>query len=118
MSGWKRQIDIGEAEVIDLLRKRHDGNVRRHASKFHEAPLEGSAQGKVSDTVVSPGLKLNLKDDVGSWEKGSMWVVVDPGGRGMSLSVDQVLLSHVDEEGNTEDMVVLKKELDDKFEVR
>jgi len=115
-------INVDEADVIKLLRRDNERRLRELASQYIEGPLEGDHEGKVSNTVLSPGLKLRLKSDKGSWEKGMLWVVTDPmahpGGQRVSITADQVLLTHTDQHGNTEDMVILKDELDDTFELQ
>lgn len=119
----KLDIAVDEAEVIKMLRSSYDRRLRELAAQYNtEGALEGGGDGKVSDTVLSHGLKLTMKDDKGSWRKGSLWVVTDPSrhpqGREVSCTPDQVLLTHTDEHGSVEDIVVLKSELDDRFELR
>lgn len=118
----KANIDVDEADIIKLMRRDYDRRLGELATRFNEQPLETSSNQKVSDSVLSPGLKLLLKNDIGTWKKGSLWVVADPHnhpvGREVSVTPDQVLLVHDNDQGNVEDMVVLKSELDDKFELR
>lgn len=117
----KNNIVIDEAEVIKMFRRDHERRLKELASKFVEAPLEKKGEGKVTDTVVSHGLKLKLKTDKATWKKGSLWVVTDankhPKQRTIPCTPDQVLLTHTDESGNIEDLVILKSELDDTFEL-
>lgn len=122
MKTKKIDIDVDESEVIKLLRRDNERRLKELAGQYIEGPLEGEHEGKVSDTVVSPGLKLRLKVDKATWEKGMLWVVTDPtqhpGGQRVPITADQVLLTHTDQRGNIEDMVILKDELDDVFELQ
>lgn len=122
MKDKRKNIDVDEEEVIKLMRRDYERRLGELAARYNEGPLETDNEGKVSDTLLSPGLKLALKNDVGSWDKGSLWVVTDPhrhpSGRKVSCTPEQVLLVHYGDRGETEDMIVLKSELDDKFELR
>lgn len=116
-----KDITVDEIEVIKLLRRGQTHRLKELAKTYVEAPLEQKSEEKVTDTVVSHGLKLKLKKDKGMWKKGSLWVVTDPKKhplkRNVPCSADQLLVTHTTDGGAIEDMVILKSELDDVFEL-
>lgn len=124
--GRSSKIDVDEAAVIKMLGDAYMRRLTELASKFDAVTGsqttdgergEGtvidlrSDVGKVEGTLLSPGLKLKLKDDVSSWPAGSLWVVVGP------VEPASVKLVH-DSGDSREELVVSKTEMDGKFELR
>jgi hypothetical protein len=124
--GRSSKIDVDETAVIKMLGDAYMRRLTELASNFDAATGSQSSHvrhdggtvidlrsdvGKVEGTLLSPGLKLKLKDKVSSWPAGSLWVVVGP--------VDQtgVKLVH-DSDDSREELVVSKAEMDGKFELR
>lgn len=119
----KKKVDIDEAAVIKMVGDAYMRRLSELASKFEDAigSNENNSTetlidlstdiGKVQGTLLSPGLKLKLKDELSSWPAGSLWVVVD------EVDSSSVKLVHDNGEGR-EELVISKAEMDGKFELR
>jgi hypothetical protein len=114
-------VVVDDVDVIGMLRRSNMRRLKELAGQYIEGQLDDPAD-RVTDSIVSPGLKLKLKSDRGTWKKGMLWTVTDPHehptNRTIEVNPDQLLLTHVLQDGNVEDIVVLRSELDDMFELR
>lgn len=118
----RERVEVDERGMIDLLRRGTDSKLEKHATKLpkHFAADKGApdqqtpaSDKRIANTVLSPGLKLATKVDIGTWPVGSLWIVADA----VAAGSGNVTLVHV-KDGKAAELVVPISELDAKFELR
>lgn len=117
----RKKIEVDDRGMIELMRRGTDRRLEKMAAELEQLQPVNSKNttnvNRIANTVLSPGLKLVMKQATGDMSAGSLWVVADPSTCDQTVGVGQVMLVH-DVGDRSKTIVIPVNTLDDKFELR